>query len=231
MDQHIGCIKTVVRIIGSCLCRHPELTGFPSQNSCSDLSYEITIDLEALDCIGNVTEIEGYHQVDDMIQAWRIIQALRPGSIHNMEVDISYILPANNGARVMFPDFLPYLGDVDEINSLFSHVNSSHSSLAWQSEDLKTISGRIKDILIEKTKQNGDIAIIHLAEREDYGLVIFADLYESHKSMILGKDHLEYAGMPQECYLSGNCSETMIFVSGITVPTETIQVNGEGYER
>lgn len=216
MDRPLRCIKTVVRIIGSHLFRHPELTSVPVLKSSPNSAYEITIDIEALDCIGNVAAVVAYHRVDDLMQAWKIVETLRPGSIHYMEVDISYMLPVDNGSRVMFPDFLPYSGDIDEINRYFSPDNAMHNTL--QPETMKTVSGRLQDLLIDKTQQDGEIAIIHLAEKDDFGLVLFPDLFETYKKMILREDHLEYSGIPQECYLSGNCSETMIFVKTISIP-------------
>lgn len=225
MNPSAGCVKTVVRILDSHLHRHPLLTRFPVTKSDSDGEYEIFIDLEALDCIGNVVEVEAYHRVDDLMQAWKIVETLRPGSIHYMTVNISYILPVYTGSCVMFPDFLPYSGDVDEIRRLFSSDNAKHSS-ALQGEVLKTVSGCLKELLIEKTLQDGDIVIIHLDGKDDYRLVLFPDLYEIYKKMILREDYLEYIGIPQECYLSGDSSETMIFVKTINIPISSNELDG-----
>ena len=215
MDHSPERIKTVVRIIGSYLDRHPELTRFPVLKKCSDISYEIRIDLEALDCIGNVATVEAYHRVDDLMQAWKLAGPLRPGSIHYMTVDIGSILPVINGSRVMFPNFSPYRGDIDDINRYFPADDAKSSTLALQSGDMKTVSGFIKDILIENTLQNEDIAMIQLAERDGYGLVVFPDLFNTYKNMMLREDCLEYTGIPQECHFSGDSSKTMIFVKSI----------------
>lgn len=168
----------------------------------------MSIVVEELDCIGNVSEIDVHHYADDLMQAWDIIHQLRPGSIHSMEVDL---LCVDKGSRAMFPKFSPYVDDANEISRVFP----AYCSERPQSEELRTVSGSIKEILIEKTKDNNDIAIIQLAERDDFGLIIFPDLFETYKSEILRGDHIEYCGIPQQCHINGRYGEIMIFVTSI----------------
>lgn len=216
MAQNIGNIKTVVRIINAILIRQ------------SEVSYEMIINLEALDSIGDVAESQAHHDANNMIQAWTILQNLRPGSIHNVEANFLF---EDKGFCLMTPSFSPFCGDLDRISELFSHHRSRQSALAFHLAMLQGVSGRIKDVQIEKTRQDGDIAIIHLAERDDCGLVIFPDLLEKYKNFILREDYLEYRGIPQECCLTGDNSETMIFVKTIAVPTLLDETEDIDYEQ
>ncbi len=78
MDQPLGVIKTVIRVIVTNLIE------------CSDDSFEIHMDVEALDCFGDVFELGIYDHAKSLDLAWGKIQLLRPGSIHYVEGNFSY---------------------------------------------------------------------------------------------------------------------------------------------
>jgi len=205
VDQPLGFLKTVVRIISSGMFRH------------SDCTYQISIDLEALDCQGNVTEIEAYHHVDDILQAWRILQPLRPLTIHYVEGEFE---GTGKEMRLMCPVFSPYFEDNDLINCFFTKYDTKNFSRTLQPECIRTVCGSVKEVLIDKTEY-GDVAIIQLAERDDYCLALFPDLFETYKSAIFGGKYLEYCGIPQNCHVevtTDNYCESMIIVNTIELP-------------
>jgi hypothetical protein len=193
----------------------------------SNGTYEIFVDLEALDCCGDVAEMGMYHHAHDILQAWRILQPLRPGSIHCVEGEIRF---GTEKLELMAPDILPCRGDIGFVESCFSRYDERDCTRVLKPTTSKTVSGHIKDIVIEKTK-HGDGAIILLAERDDFVPVILPDLYESYKSMILRGDYLEYCGIPQESYETENGCVTMIIVETINTPILTDEMEGTDHEQ
>jgi len=222
VDQQKTTVRTIVKIIGSSFTRHPDLSIFPYKNS-NGCSYEIFAELEALDCKGNVERLDTYDSAKDLIQAWDIVKDLRPGTIHVMEVDLTHLC---GGHTVMGPSFSPYDGDIAAIDGLFSNVESGANPNGYSNEHVKSVSGRIKSVMIEKTLDGKDAAVIHLVERNDYGIVIFPELYEAYRSMILGNAYLEYTGICQECRFIGDYSK-MIIVNSIAVPDVEAEANSD----
>lgn len=211
VDQPIGVLKTAVRIIHSDLIR------------LSDGSYQISIDLEALDCWGKIAIIEAWNHVDDILQAWKIIEPLRPETMHYVEGEYEYI---GKNIRLMAPSFFPYLGEMDEISSFIASDGATIDTQTLPSVGSKTVCGCIRNIIIDKTK-GGDVAFIQLVERDDYHLVIFPDLFETHKNMIFGERYLEYCGILQSCYVefvSGEYGSDAIIVTSIVAPDFTYNI-------
>lgn len=205
MDQPAGFMKAVVRIVNSLLIRH------------SDSSYQIGIVLEAEDGCAGVAEIDVYHYANDILQAWQTLQPLRPRSIHYVEGIFRW---NDEKLTLMGPIFVPYCGDMGLVNSIFSRYDENEGARNFQPETLKTVCGCINDFIIEKTEA-GDAAVIRLAERYDYCLIILPDLFETYKGAILGGKYLEYCGIPQDCSVkfakNDDCTSTII-VKMIEIP-------------
>lgn len=205
MDQPIGFLKTVVRVVNSLLIRY------------SNGSYEIFIDLEAQDSMTGVTEISVYHHANSVIQAWKILQPLRPGSIHYVEGTFRW---DDEKLTLMGPVFVPFRGDMDLVSSIFSEYDAHKNTRTLQPETVKTVCGCINELLIDKT-EDGDAAIIQLSERDDYCLIVSPDLFETYKGAILGGKYLEYCGIPQDCsvkFTKGDDCTSTIIVKTIEIP-------------
>lgn len=205
MDQPIGSLKTVVRVIRS------DLIGN------SNGSYEIFIDLEAQDGMTGVSGISVYHYANNITQAWKLLQPLRPGSIHYVEGTFRW---DDEKLTLMGPVFVPYRGDMDVVSSIFSEYDAHENTRTLQPETVITVCGCIDEILIDKT-EDGDAAVIQLAERDDYCLIILPDLFETYKGAILGGKYLEYCGIPQDCsvkFAKGDDCTSTIIVKTIEIP-------------